>query len=298
MGNMLKTAVLLAALTGLMIWVGGMLGGQQGMVFALIMAAVMNFGAYWFSDKMVLAMYRAREVSPAEAPELHAMVDNLARRAGIPRPRVYVIPTATPNAFATGRDPHHAAVAVTEGIVQMLSRDELEAVLAHELGHVRNRDILVATIVATIAGAISMLAQMAQWAAMFGGLGRGSDDDDRGPGIIGLLITIIVAPLVALLLQLAISRSREYGADQAGAEISGKPLHLASALMKLERGAAMMPMEANQGTAHLFIVNPLSGRSLASLFSTHPATEERVRRLEAMAARLGPRLAPDGRYFG
>ncbi|NLC56237.1 MAG: zinc metalloprotease HtpX [Armatimonadetes bacterium] len=295
MGNMLKTTVLLAALSGILLAIGNYVGGPQGMVIALIFAGIMNLGAYWFSDKIVLRLYGAEEVSPAQAPELHAIVDSLVQRAGLPKPRVYLIPTETPNAFATGRDPQHAAVAVTQGILRILGRDELEGVLAHELAHVRNRDILISSVVATVAAAISMIGNMIRWAAIFGGVGR--SDDEEGGSPIGALAMAIVAPLIAMLIQLWISRTREYGADATGAEISGKPLALASALRKLERGAQMMPMESNPATSHLFIVNPLSGRSLASIFSTHPSTEERVARLEAMAGRFGPRMAPPDRYF-
>lgn len=296
MVNSVKTAVLLAALTGILVAIGNAMGGPQGAFMALVFAGVMNFGAYWFSDKIVLRMYGAQEVSPAEAPRLHAMVDNLVMRAGMPKPKVYLIPTATPNAFATGRNPQHAAVAVTRGIVEMLNEDELSAVVAHELGHVRNRDILISTIVATIAGAISFIGTMVRWGAMFGGLGRG-DDEEGGSSGVALLAMAIIAPIVALILQLWISRTREYAADASGAELSGQPLALASALMKLERGAKMVPMDSSPATAHLFIVNPLSGRSLMKLFSTHPSTEDRVARLQAMAGEYGPRMAPPDRYF-
>lgn len=292
MGNTLKTTVLLAALTGLFLLIGDAFGGERGMIMALAFAAITNVGAYWFSDKIVLAMYGAREVSPAEAPELHQVVDNLAMKAGIPKPKVYIIPTDAPNAFATGRDPHHAAVAATEGILGILNHDELEAVLAHELGHVRNRDILISTIAATVAGAISMVARLAFW---FGGFGR--DRDREGNGLV-LLLTMILAPIIALIIQLAISRSREYAADASGAKLSGHPLALASALAKLQRGAQVRPMEdATPATAHMFIVNPLTGGWARSLFSTHPPTEERIKRLEAMAGQLGPRMAPPDRYY-
>lgn len=294
--NSVKTAVLLAALTGILVAIGNAMGGPEGAFMALIFAGVMNFGAYWFSDKIVLRMYGAQEVSPVEAPRLHSIVDNLVMRAGIPKPKVYVIPTATPNAFATGRNPQNAAVAVTEGIMGMLNEDELSAVVAHELGHVRNRDILISTIVATIAGAISYLGTMIRWGAMFGGLGRSDDEEDGGAGV-ALLVTALIAPIVALLIQLWISRTREYAADAAGAEISGQPLALANALMKLERGAQMVPMNTSPSTAHLFIVNPLSGQSLMKLFSTHPSTADRVARLQAMAGQYGPRMAPPDRYF-
>ena len=282
MTNTLKTTALLAALTVLLILIGGMVGGEQGMVIAFLFAGVMNFASYWWSDRIVLWMYGAQEVTEAEAPEFHALVRRLAQRAGLPMPRVYVIPTETPNAFATGRNPEHAAVAATEGILRILTQDELEGVMAHELGHVRNRDILISTVAATLAGAIMMLARMAQWAALFGG-GRSSDDDEGGStGIVGMLILVIVAPLAAMLIQMAISRAREYLADATGAQISHKPRALADALEKLERAATALPMDANPATAHLFIVNPLRGMSILNLFSTHPPIEERVARLRAM----------------
>jgi len=279
----LKTAALLAAMTVLFVLLGGMLGGEQGMVMAFLFAGVMNFASYWWSDKIVLWMYGAREVRDSEAPEFHAVIRRLAQRAGLPMPRVYIIPTETPNAFATGRNPQHAAVAATEGILRILTPDELEGVMAHELGHVRNRDILISTIAATLAGAIMMLARMAQFAAMFGG-GRQSDNEEGGGGggIVGMILLAILAPLGAMLIQMAISRAREYLADAAGAQISRKPWALADALEKLERGAAALPMNANPATAHLFIVNPLRGSGLLNLFSTHPPVAERVARLRAM----------------
>jgi heat shock protein HtpX len=283
MSNTLKTAALLAAMTVLFVLLGGMLGGEQGMVTAFLFAGVMNFASYWWSDKIVLWMYGAREVRDSEAPEFHAVIRRLAQRAGLPMPRVYIIPTETPNAFATGRNPQHAAVAATEGILRILTPDELEGVMAHELGHVRNRDILISTIAATLAGAIMMLARMAQFAAMFGG-GRQSDNEEGGGGggIVGMILLAILAPLGAMLIQMAISRAREYLADAAGAQISRKPWALADALEKLERGAAALPMNANPATAHLFIVNPLRGSGLLNLFSTHPPVAERVARLRAM----------------
>lgn len=282
MYNSLKTAVLLGALTGLIIIIGKYFGGQQGMVIAFGFAVVMNLGSYWFSDKIVLAMYRAKEISPAEAPEIHAAVDELVARAGLPKPRVYVIDSDSPNAFATGRNPQHAAVAVTRGIVKILDREELKGVLAHELSHVRNRDILIGSVAATLAGVVMMLANMARWAAIFGGGGR--DDEGRGGGAIGLIAMSILAPLAAMLIQMAISRSREYLADSSGAHLSGNPYALASALEKLQRASQRVPLQAaGTATAHLFIVNPLSGRSLMSLFSTHPPIEERVRRLRGLA---------------
>jgi heat shock protein HtpX len=242
----------------------------------------MNFASYWWSDRIVLWMYGAQEVTEADAPEFHALVRRLAQRAGLPMPRVYIIPTDTPNAFATGRNPDHAAVAATQGILRILTPDELEGVIGHELGHVRNRDILISTVAATMAGAIMMLARMAQWAAIFGG-GRSSEDEEGGAaGIVGMLVLAILAPLAAMLIQMAISRAREYQADATGAQISRKPRALADALEKLERAATALPLDANPATAHLFIVNPLRGMSILNLFSTHPPIEERVARLRAM----------------
>jgi len=282
MGNVLKTGFLLAVLTCLVVLVGQAIGGQQGMLIALVMALVMNFVSYWFSDKMVLAMYRAQPVDEAAAPELYTMVRGLATRAQVPMPKVYIIPTDTPNAFATGRNPEHAAVAVTEGIMRILNREELEGVIAHELSHVKNRDTLIMTIAATMAGAITYLAHMAQFAAIFGGSRRDSDERGGG-GVFGALALAILAPIAAMLVQLAISRAREFHADATGARIAGKPFGLASALEKLDQASKALPMDATPATAHLFIVNPLSGSMLRSLFSTHPSTEERVARLRAMA---------------
>lgn len=278
--NRLRTVILLGALTGLLMLIGGYFGGRQGVVIAFVIAVVMNFGTYWFSDKVVLAMYRGREVSEAQAPELFGIVKGLALRAGLPMPRVYIIPGETPNAFATGRDYNHAVVAVTEGLLRILNREELEGVLGHELTHVKNRDILIGSIAATIGGAVVMLANMAQWAAIFG-FGR-SDDDEQGGGTLGLLAMAILAPIAAMIIQMAISRSREYLADDGGASVSGKPYALASALEKLSYAAKVRPMQANPSTAHMFIVNPLTGRSLANLFSTHPPIEKRIERLRAM----------------
>jgi heat shock protein HtpX len=279
MGNQLKTTFLLGLLTVFIVIVGGMLGGRGGMMVALIMAAGMNLVSYWFSDKIVLAMYRAREVSPNEAPELYDMVQTLAKRADLPMPRVCIIPNDTPNAFATGRNPEHAVVAVTEGILRLMDRREIMGVLAHELAHVKNRDILIGSIAATMAGAIMMLANMARWSAMFGGFSR-DDDEGGGLGIIGLILTSILAPIAAMLIQMAISRSREYLADETGARFAGNPEGLAGALEKLGSYTAQIPMNnARPETAHMFIVNPLSGRSLMSLFSTHPPLEERIARL-------------------
>lgn len=282
MSNTLKTTALLAALTVLFVLIGGMVGGEQGMVVAFLFAGVMNFAAYWWSDRIVLRMYGAQEVSEAQAPQFHALVRRLAQRAGLPMPKVYIIPTETPNAFATGRNPQHAAVAATEGILRILTEDELEGVMAHELGHVRNRDVLISTIAATLAGAIMMLAHMARWAAFFGGMRRSDDDEGGGAGVLGLVAMAIVAPLAAMFIQMAISRAREFLADAAGAQISRKPGALADALLKLERAATAIPMEASPATAHMFIVNPLRGSSLFKLFSTHPPVAERVARLRAM----------------
>jgi heat shock protein HtpX len=281
--NTMKTTFLLALMTVLIILIGRAIGGQQGMVLAFVLAGAMNLGSYWFSDRIVLAMYRAQEISPQEQPGIHQMVAELAQNAGIPKPRVYIIEDDSPNAFATGRNPQHAVVAVTTGILRILSRDELRGVLAHELGHVRNRDILVGSIAATMAGAIMMLANMARFAAIFGG-GRSSDEEGGGGGgIIGMLVLTIVAPIAAMLIQMAISRSREYLADASGAQFSHSPLSLASALEKLQRASQQIPMmDPKPATAHMFIVNPLSGRSLMNLFSTHPPIEERIARLRAM----------------
>jgi len=283
MSNTFKTTALLAALTVLFILIGGVVGGEQGMIVAFVFAGLMNFASYWWSDRIVLWMYGAQEVGEAEAPELHALVRRLAQRAGLPMPRVHIIPTDTPNAFATGRNPEHAAVAATEGILRVLTQDELEGVMAHELGHVRNRDILISTVAATLAGAIMMLARMAQWAAWFGA-GRGSDEEgDSGvAGMAGMILLAVLAPIAAMLIQMAISRGREYLADATGAQISRKPWALADALEKLERAATAVPLDANPATAHMFIVNPLRGGSILTLFSTHPPIEERVARLRGM----------------
>jgi heat shock protein HtpX len=279
--NTAKTVALMTLMTVGFVLLGQYLGGQQGMIMALVLAAAMNMTAYWFSDKIALMSYRAQQVSEAEAPELHAMVRGLATRAGLPMPKVYVIPSASPNAFATGRNPAHAAVAVTDGIMRLLNRQELEGVIAHELGHVRNRDILIGSIVATLAGAVTMLARMASFGAMFGGYGN--RDREGGGNAIGLLAMAILAPIAALVVQMWISRTREYQADATGAAIAGTPLGLAGALEKLEAGAQRVPIpNANPSSAHMFIVNPLSGKSLMSMFSTHPPIAERVSRLRAM----------------
>lgn len=278
--NIVKTGLLLGALTGLLMLIGGYFGGQQGVVIAFIFAMVMNFGSYWFSDKLILRMYKAQEVSESQAPDLYAMVKNLALKASLPMPKVYIIPEDTPNAFATGRNEHHAVVAVTEGILRILNRDELEGVIAHELTHIKNRDMLIGSIAATLAGAIVMLANMAQWAAIFGGASR--DNDEEGGGIVGLIFMAILAPIAATIIQMAISRSREYLADEGGAKVSKKPYGLAGALEKLSRASQAIPMDANPSTAHMFIVNPLTGKSLMNLFSTHPPVEERIARLRSM----------------
>jgi heat shock protein HtpX len=278
MTNVLRTTVLLAALTALFLVIGGAIGGNQGLFIAFVFALLMNFASYWFADKIVLSMYGAREVSLNEAPDLYRLVQRLAQRAGIPMPRVYIIPSDAPNAFATGRNPQHGAVAVTEGILRMLDTDELAGVLAHELGHIRNRDTLIMTVAATLAGAITMLAHMAQWGAIFG-FGRRDEEDSGGGGMLSLLFMAILAPIAATLIQLAISRSREYFADSTGAAVAGSPSGLARALEKLHYASQRLPMDANPATAHLFIVNPLTGGSLVNLFSTHPPIEERIRRL-------------------
>jgi len=273
----LRALLLMAALTGLLVAVGGLLGGSGGALVFFIIALGMNFFTYWFSDRMALMMTGARPLRREEVPQLYEMVDRLRQRAGLPMPRLYLIESDQPNAFATGRNPANSAVAVTRGLLALMNREELEGVIAHELAHIKNRDILVATLAASVAGAISMLANMAQWRMIFGGY---SDDEDSGAaGVIGALLTIILAPLAAMLIQLAISRTREFSADATGAQIAGSPRGLAQALRKLEEAARIRPMAVNPGTAHLFIVNPLSGASLAHLFSTHPPIQERIRRL-------------------
>jgi heat shock protein HtpX len=276
--NTVKTFILMAALTALFMIGGQALGGSQGVKFALMMALGLNFFAYWNSDKVALRMNKAREVTASEAPELHQMVARLAQRAGIPMPRVYIVNNQTPNAFATGRNPAHAAVAVTTGIMDALNREELEGVLGHELGHIKNRDILISSVAAVLAGAISYLATMAQWGMMFGG---GRNDEGRGNGL-STIIMMLVAPLAASMIQMAISRSREYIADAAGAEISGNPKALASALNKLSGANERLPMQVNPASAQMYIVNPLSRSMFAGLFTTHPPMEERIRRLLAM----------------
>ncbi|GJQ50541.1 protease HtpX-like protein [Candidatus Kuenenia stuttgartiensis] len=281
--NYFKTAVLLVVLTLILVWAGSIFGGRQGAVFAFAIAMGMNFFSYWYSDKIVLKIYRARQITGQDSPKYFALVKELTANAALPMPNLYIIPTQAMNAFATGRNPGHAAIAVTEGLLNSLTHEELKGVLAHELSHVKNRDILICTIVATIAGAITMLANMAQWTAMFGGFGRHDDDDSGGGGVVGLIALAIVAPIAALLIQMAISRSREYAADKSGALMARNPAGLASALEKLHQAARVRPLDAGTSSAHLFIVNPLSGRSFASLFSTHPPIEERVKRLRSMA---------------
>ncbi len=279
--NTIKTVVLLTFLTVLLVFVGGAIGGRSGMIIAFGMALVMNFVSYWFSDKIVLSMYHAQPVTEAQAPDLYGSVRRLSQKAGLPMPKVYIIPEQALNAFATGRNPEHGVVAVTEGILRALSREELEGVLSHELSHIKHRDILTGTIVATIAGAISMLAQMAQWAMLFGG---GRRDDDEGGSPIVALVMMIVAPIAAMLVQMAISRTREYEADKGGAQIAGNPYGLVNALQKLEQAAQVVPMQdAKPATAHMFIVNPLTGGGLMKLFSTHPPIAERVKRLRELA---------------
>ncbi|MGC8768947.1 zinc metalloprotease HtpX [Calditerrivibrio sp.] len=282
--NGLKTALLMTLLTILFLFIGKMIGGQNGMVIALIIALGMNFFSYWFSDKIVLSMYGAKEVTEAEAPNLYNIVRRVATRAGIPMPKVYIMQNPTPNAFATGRNPDHAAVAVTTGILQLLDSEELEGVIAHEIAHISNRDILIGTIAATFAAAIMFLADMARWAMIFGG-SRHDDEDGGSPfSAIAAIVAMIIAPLAATLIQMAISRSREYLADETGAKYCGKPLALASALKKIAYGNEMMPMDAKPATAHMFIMNPLSGNSILHLFSTHPPIEKRIERLQAMAS--------------
>ena len=283
MGNTFKTAFLLTALTLLLMFVGRYFGGQNGMVIALLFAAVMNFVSYFFSDKIALAMYRAQPVTREQLPRAYQIVERLTQRTGLPMPKIYVLPTDSPNAFATGRNPAHASVAVTQGILNLLSDEELEGVLAHELGHVRNRDILISSIAATIAGAVTMLAQMGKWAMIFGGMQR--DDRDRGGGIAALLM-LILAPIAAMLIQLAVSRSREYQADATGAELTHNPYALASALAKLDAYSKRVPMVATPSTAHLFIVQPLLGMNFANLFSTHPPIAKRIERLTGRPAEL------------
>lgn len=278
MGNQLKTTFLLAVMTIFILLIGQLLGGLQGMAVALIFAAGMNFFSYWYSDKLVLKMYGAQEAAPQQVPELFDIVGQLTRQAGLPMPKLYIIPQEAPNAFATGRNPKHAAVAVTQGLLRMMRSDEVRGVLAHELAHVKNRDILIGSIAATMAGAVMLLATMVRWSAIFGA-GNGSNDEEGGLGFIGLIVMSILAPLAAMIIQMAISRSREYLADATGAAIAGQPEGLASALDKLGAYSGRLPLNARPATAHMFIVNPLSGKSLMNLFSTHPPLEDRIARL-------------------
>ncbi len=281
MWNTVKTTLLLGLLTGLIMLIGGALGGERGVVVAFAFAAAMNFFSYWFSDRLVLAAYGARELSPEQAPEIYEIVQELAREANIPTPRLYLIDSDTPNAFATGRSPRHAAVAVTRGILRICDRRELKGVLGHELSHVLNRDILTSSIAATLAGAVMLLASWIRWAAIFGGVEERREEGEGG--MLGLLVMSMLAPLAASLIQLAVSRTREYQADATGARLARDPLALASALRKLEIANQRLPLDTTPATAHLFIVNPLSGEGLMRLFSTHPPIEDRIRRLEAMA---------------
>jgi heat shock protein HtpX len=277
MANGIKTALLLGLLSAVLLGLGELLGGSNGLVIAFVVAAIMNFGSYWFSDKIVLRMYRAQQVGPEH--QLYRVVERLTVRAGLPMPKVYIIPDPSPNAFATGRNPSHAAVAATEGILQVLSEHELEGVIAHELAHVKHRDILISSVAATIAAAIMMVARMAHFAALFGGYGGRDGGRDRGNNPIALLAMMILAPLAAALIQMAISRSREFAADAGGAEIAGNPYGLADALRKIDAASKRVPLDANPATAHMFIVKPFSGGGLTSLFSSHPPTEARIRAL-------------------
>jgi heat shock protein HtpX len=279
--NQIKTFILMALLTILLVWIGSLVGGRSGAIYALVFAGVMNFGVYWFSDRIVLKMYRAQAVTEAEQPGLYRIVRELATRSSMPMPKVYIIPQDAPNAFATGRNPQHAAVAVTTGIMKLLNEEELKGVLAHELSHIRHRDILIGTIAATIAGAISMIASFARWGAIFGG-----DDREGGAAqLVMMLVLTTLAAIAAFLIQLAISRSREYHADEGGAQLAGNPLYLARALAKLDAGTKRIPMQVNPSTAHMFIVSPLTRKGVQGLFSTHPPIEERIKRLEQMARR-------------
>jgi heat shock protein HtpX len=286
MGNQIRTTLLLAAMTALIVFIGQLLGGRQGMIIALVFAAGMNFFSYWYSDKLVLKMYRAQEISPQQAPDLYRMVERLAQRAQLPMPRVYLIPKDAPNAFATGRNPEHAVVAVTEGLLRLMDREEITGVLAHEMAHVKNRDILIGSIAATMAGAVMILANMARWSAIFGGFNR-DNQQGGGLGMIGLLVTSILAPMAAMVIQMAVSRSREYLADATGAGFSGNPEGLARALEKLGAYSKQLPMQAAPATAHMMTVNPLTGGGLANLFSTHPPLSERIARLRGVRPSSG-----------
>jgi heat shock protein HtpX len=288
MGNQIRTTILLGVMTALIIWFGQLLGGRQGMMLAFILAAGMNFFSYWYSDKIVLSMYRAQEITPQEVPEIYEMVRSLTQRAGLPMPRIYIIPQDTPNAFATGRNPEHAVIAVTKGLLDLMDKREVQGVLAHELAHVKNRDILIGSIAATLAGAVMVLATMARWSALFAG-GRG-DDEEGGLGIVGLIAMSIIAPLAAMLIQMAISRSREYLADDTGATFAGNSEGLARALEKLGAYSRKIPMAANPSTAHMFIVNPLSAKGVMKFFSTHPPLENRIARLRGQRPAGGDQL--------
>ncbi len=285
MTSQIKTVLLLGLMTALIIFIGGAFGGRVGLFIALFLALAMNVGSYWFSDKIVLSMYRAREVGPEDAPALHSIVAELAHNAEIPKPRICIVPEETPNAFATGRNPEHGVVCVTQGILRLLDADELRGVLAHELGHIKNRDILISSIAGVMASVVMYLATMAQWAAIFG-IG-GGDDEEGGSNPLAALLIALVAPMAAMLIQMGISRSREYLADQTGARVSHKPLALANALQKIQGYSRQVPMHhGNEATAHMFIINPFSASKMANLFSTHPPTEERIKRLQAMASSM------------
>ncbi len=286
MGNWMKTTLLLGLMTALIVFIGGLFGGKQGMILAFVLAMGMNFFSYWYSDKIVLRMYRATEVNPQDFPTLFHAVSRLAQNAGLPMPRVYIIPDGSPNAFATGRDPEHAVIAVTEGLLRTMNNEEATGVLAHEMSHIKNRDILIGSIAATMAGAIMIIASMARWSAFFGGGNR--DEEGGGMGMIGLIAMSILAPIAAMLIQMAISRSREYLADATGAQLAGNPEGLANALGKLGAYSKQIPMKAQPATAHMFIVNPLSGRKMANLFSTHPPLEDRIARLKGGAGYIPP----------
>ncbi|MCF8109473.1 MAG: zinc metalloprotease HtpX [Desulfohalobiaceae bacterium] len=279
MTNQLKTGLLLGLLTAIILMFGSMLGGQTGLILAFILAIAMNVGSYWFSDRIVLSMYKARELGPEDAPALHRMVEELASRGGLPKPRIFLIPQEAPNAFATGRSPNNSVVAVTQGIMQLLSPEELKGVLAHEIGHIKNRDILIQSVAPTLARVIMFVSSMIKWAAIFG---MGGNDEEGGNPLLAIVLAI-VAPIAAMLIQMAISRSREYLADRTGAQLAGNPRHLAGALEKLDAYSRRLPMkQGNPATAHMFIVNPFSGQNLANLFSTHPPVQERIQRLMAL----------------
>lgn len=292
MKNQIRTTILLAVMTALIVWFGQLFGGRQGMIIALFLAAGMNFFSYWYSDKIVLSMYRAREITPQEVPDIYEMVRSLTQRAGLPMPKIYLIPQDTPNAFATGRNPQHAVIAVTRGLLELMDKKEIQGVLAHELAHVKNRDILIGSIAATLAGAVMVLATMARWSALFAG--AGGDDEEGGLGIVGLIVMSIIAPLAAMFIQMAISRSREYLADDTGASFAGDPEGLARALEKLGTYSRKIPLAANPSTAHMFIVNPLSAKGLMNFFSTHPPLASRIARLRGHRPTAGDQLGTPG----